>query len=264
MFGPNHKHITRDALNNVAEKPSKSVKDVIARANNDSDKHMPSYAPQHFQEKWRPSMNFYQNSLKYAATVLANYIGKKKKGVKIDDFEITKAFYILGRSFHCLQDFYAHSNWVALGKVSLWDEGIKPKVFLSKMTPKDRTMANVFYYSPLGKWNTKKNRQKHFDTIKNQSLEHPDMQLDIKHSFPSELCKEFLSSKKYGYDIARNLAKDHTEQAWNKFINKVKLGSPAGSTKVIKEIMKKDKLKERKNWTKLRTECWSGILRGAK
>lgn len=120
MNKSNHKKITVEALCGKGFN-SKAVA-FIAAANQDSD-HLSGPAKngkQHFcgegKSKDEPHIvrrrcvNFVRRSLDNAA-MLAR-LGHKQGAID--------ALYFIGRAFHCIQDFYAHSNWVALGKNTRW------------------------------------------------------------------------------------------------------------------------------------------------
>lgn len=278
MFPHNHKDITKDALgSHVDPPPCKAVIKQIYRANIDSDFHSGKLPAQHFQEIFVNAYRFYRDNLKVAARILAGHIRSRRSSRETHAGVSTVAYYILGRSLHCLQDFYAHTNYVALGLGegdTVWDEQYNPDVKLSKMTPSDRAGKNVYYPSPLyldenltikkwargtmfdgsprtrgiineatkvtksGRTKEKTYRKRHFELMKRQSLDHPDMQLDFLFSYPSKLCKEFLFSKRYGYSIARTCAMKHTRRAWGKFITQLRINGCRQNE--INEHLKKD------------------------
>lgn len=210
MWGNNHKKITREALNYAAPNLNETALEFISEANVDSDSHMGRYAPQHFQEKWRPSITFFNRTIK----------GAIRFAYSKEDF--TSAFYFLGRAFHNLQDFYAHTNWVFYNWKAdkLWNGKIDHNIKLSTMTPWDRQVDNLHNFRRLERW-SKKSSQKYFEKIRTQSLPHPDMQLDVEDSFASKLYRDEKKGNS-GYEQARRFARAHTAMYWITFINDVK------------------------------------------
>jgi hypothetical protein len=117
MFGDEHKTITVAAL---GEEISSAALDVVVQANKDSDtfyRRAGRYNVQHFhfaeEEKAYDvtklidkCYEFIKSSMEYAALCFMG--GRENQAF------FGMGFYFIGRGLHCAQDYYAHSNGVAI------------------------------------------------------------------------------------------------------------------------------------------------------
>jgi hypothetical protein len=187
MDHTNHRKITNGGLKSSGLQ-FEAIR-LLLGANNESDYiygglGMMDNPPQHFQglvqdKDFEDSMSFYQGALRHAC----HYVVSK------EDHDMTRAFYFLGRALHCIQDFYAHTNWVALEKgLPYWDEKKFSELRLSSCTPKGRVLENLKshksrLFKDLKSAELKSERRVWFDKMKSEKLIHPDIHLDFHDSF---------------------------------------------------------------------------------
>ena len=232
MIGKNHKAITQDALSEAGLK--ERALSFIVRANNDSD-HLSSglvIDQQHFSGDgstvsiMKASSNFYWAALKFAAILVRR--GSPKA--------LTEALYFIGRALHCLQDFYAHSNWVALGHDYTWNGFLWVNLQFCKATPGDITtqLANTPLYRPskggfipiLGFGQTMGDimgqkpysERQSYERMKSRKLYHPELHLDYESSWASQVLRKIFKTES-GFQRAKRLATEHTREVWGDFLN---------------------------------------------
>jgi hypothetical protein len=234
MLEGNHIKITEQGLALASFKLKKGAIKLIVGANKESDyiyngMGMHDNPSQHFQgpngKDFINSMSFYKGALRFAC----HYVVAGK-----DQRNFTRAFYFLGRALHCIQDFYAHTNWVAKGSGNSvpWNEKMFPGLKLSECTTSQRLLDNAKWYnhklfrkekSEEKNREKEKEKEKWFEKMKNKKLMHPDMHLDYTYSFASKIIRDCSGHKKLGYNIANEAAVKHTTKAFNDFIRMVKI-----------------------------------------
>lgn len=200
MNKKNHGKITMEALEMAGCDLHPNAQRLIKNANIDSD------------HQSGPAQNSKQH---YCGPAPAGQVIAKNKDLiarsldaaavlvrRNNEQEMMLALYFLGRAFHCTQDFYAHSNWIALGNLVAWD-GITrpPRLKFCGETGKPFWENDNFIYKSqrllgiktLGKLEKPKKRstklEEAYKLIKKgrfsseQDVRHPEMHLDCKDSW---------------------------------------------------------------------------------
>lgn len=250
MHAVNHKEITWNALIRDTQGTGRTMKtgalDLIRYANADSDDapSCKSNPPQHFQNlshtdnseaSIENALSFFQCAYDRACEYLRNGNDKEK---------LATGLYLLGRAFHCIQDFYAHSSWIFIDKkIGVW--GYKTRrlnlntaeneLYLCYLTPRpdqnvihipwvlqDRRRAHSRSWLFTTKLNmlSRSDREEWRTEVLRAPVYHPDLHVDVSFSWASECYKKLFGSEK-GYFKAKALATEHTGYIWNKFKNDI-------------------------------------------
>jgi len=252
MKKANHGEITEDAFKNAGLR--EKALHLIIRANQDSDHvHCNLHdGRQHFQGKRtetviEDSMDFCNSATDMAATLAA--IGT--------DAALTMALYFMGRVFHCIQDFYAHSNWIAIGERCTFDFHHWPaNLFFCWETPggffgkfdnyrwfypqppdqgpylegmktePGERPPTMLYRQFKGTKNTEAKQNSMaltFDRLQSRPLYHPEAHLDCEGSWASECIRAYRDDgwAESGYRTAAHLAALHTKAQWEVFMGDV-------------------------------------------
>jgi hypothetical protein len=254
MWRGNHALITRDALKQ--ENLEKSTVEFIVGANRDSDdrskgKH---HAPQHFQkydDRGKSDISI-QIALSFFNEALTTAIDCVKRH---GDEDIVNGLYSLGRALHCIQDFYAHSNWIFLkaSPKDIWLGSVPHNLYLCYLTPGWMTQnidhkpwVPQFHKKKRLSYKNEEDRKEWLHIILSEPVYHPDIHLDRANSWASN-CYErlFKEEPKNGYYTAKALAIKHTVEVWNTF--KQKIGHEGRRALVSLDVPKK----KRSDWLHL-------------
>lgn len=239
MLGTHHKEITSSALLGYSPLDYKAIQ-IIGLANADSDstgrKGCYSYAVQHFstkkvggsEEALRNSFRFVHHAIHNAGVCvdrgwfafcverrwdqLPHHERKRVRKWKAADY-FEEALYFFGRACHCMQDFYAHSNWVAWGNNDIWKGQWGESIRLC--LPSTLWNAGFNFYP----WNLSIRKKKTWlKRMKNRERPHPDIHLDYPGCWASGIIKDTnAAGGQTGYQRARSLAIKHTKQLWDNF-----------------------------------------------
>lgn len=220
MWRGNHARITREALRGEGLK--KQTLEFIVGSNRDADDSPTGshHIPQHFQNNTNDldSARSIVNADAFRFKAMHN---ARKLICEGGQENITNGLYFLGRALHCIQDFYAHSNWIFLRQPSdVWYGNIYPDLYLCYLTPRGNQWLNL--QKPLcnekKKYNIKekKDRKEWLETIKSKPVYHPDIHLDIERSWASRCYKMLFEDQPHnGYTTAKTLAILHTIKVWD-------------------------------------------------
>lgn len=227
MVPKRHRKITKSALASVFNE--KSALELIIYANQQSDEikyWSAGWKRQHFSlnpnqgqvASIRNAKSFYDNIARNINN-LAHLM--RTKGIRNPLF-FDAILYSLGRACHCIQDFYAHSNWVWLSYVEneeeyninkqydIWDQDIRnPKLKISLYA------GHIKEGLAKGVVRRKYNEQ---DTLRLfilkpiKPVKHWRMNLDDHGTVADRLYHKYTGA--WGYKVAQNLAKEHTTKYW--------------------------------------------------
>jgi hypothetical protein len=234
MFRDNHRRITQDALAGSGLQPG--ALEFVVRSNMDSDDDSnglcgAGFMPQHFQnvgdnrQSFRFAMDFIQNAL----NVGARYI--------VRDGSPYFGLYFFGRATHCVQDFYAHSNWIFIKRPPMVLHGgqMPPNLYLCYETTGKGMWQKIQRNAPpipiLGTKNKIPGTQYVFDLtnpadrsqwlflIKSRAVYHQNIHLDIPSSWASQCYRMLCGQGRNGYYTAEALATEHTRIVWRRFLD---------------------------------------------
>ncbi|MBT3374803.1 MAG: hypothetical protein HN742_02065 [Lentisphaerae bacterium] len=256
MWDKQHQTITRDALK--AKIPAAGAK-FVGLGNYDSDKGTgASYNIQHFHYPSKTNTNANMDLI----LSCRNYIGDCVKYASLlflgeeDPLHPAIGFYFLGRALHCAQDFYAHSNGVAIKHtvpqtvlnskapdelkfcLPTSDNTSKPLAQLMKntcngvfchptglKTSKEEIEAACntlrLDYRHYSSWKNPKDRKKLLLVIAIQSnslMGHQHMHLDFSNSLADMAMKKIL---KIGYKQAEVCARAMSAMIFDNFESKI-------------------------------------------
>ena len=231
MFGPNHATITNRALNRTGLKTLTCK--FIVDANNDSDSKKSrgvTHIPQHFQNFGSGENNRSINAgLAFFTEAMGLAILLVVRGAPGD---LTKGLYCFGRALHCIQDFYAHSNWIVLVPPrQVWDYQIVPNLKVCYVTPNGRVLENIDpVHRPMKSAtqrydiNVQADRLACLQKMRTNFGWHPDVNFDGNISWASRLYKAEYGGPQSGYQRARDLAIEHSRDiVWPWFANAIGL-----------------------------------------
>jgi hypothetical protein len=229
MFGPNHDTITTEALKPAGLKTR--TRNFIVVANNDSDSRRSrgmTHIPQHFQNSGdniasiNAGLDFFKEAMGLAILLV----------VRGGSEDLTKGLYCFGRALHCIQDFYAHSNWVVLDPPKqVWGYGTDPKLKVCYVTRPGFGLTNLDpFHSPMKnateKYDIKveADRLACLEEMRTKVGWHPDCNFDGNISWASRLYKAQYGGPQSGYQRAKELAIKHSRDiVWPWFANAIGL-----------------------------------------
>ncbi len=258
MHAVNHKEITRNALIRDTQGTHRALKsgalDLIRYGNADSDDapSCKSLEAQHFQnvDHTYHSESSIDKALDFFATAYAIACKHVRNG---DDFNnMMLGLYSLGRALHCLQDFYAHSNWIFLNHdIGLWrfertyldPQSHENKLFLCYLSPRatqnfdhkpwvpedinrgitePKYTGSKLHFKKAKKlsYKNEEDRAEWLYEIMLGPVYHPDLHVDVSFSWASECYKRLFDDHK-GYFKAKSLAVEHTSNVWTEFKNDI-------------------------------------------
>ena len=231
MFRDNHRRITQDALAGSGLQPS--ALEFVVRSNMDSDDDSnglsaAGFMPQHFQNigdnrlSFGLSMAFIENAL----NVGAKYI--------VSDGSPYFGLYFFGRAIHCVQDFYAHTNWIFIKRppMVLYGGQMPPNLYLCYETTGKGMWQKAQHNAPpiISKKNRIPGTQYVFDLdneadrsqwlflIKSRAVYHQNIHLDISGSWASQCYRMLSGQGQNGYYAAKALATEHKRMVWDRFL----------------------------------------------
>jgi hypothetical protein len=210
MTGYQHKWITKQALG-TALRPS-AIR-LVYKANQDSD--LPPYFSvdrQHFCGSGDSSQAI-ANSKRFYRAVLNKIVELLQDETTPDQLNLS--LYLFGRACHCLQDFYAHSNWIMLRNHGVWggSSGGNIKVCESTKGAGALIIGACAWAGLYRKWDAEKSYQR---IIGAGPSTHAEMNLDFPGTWADKLYK-WKNRNASGYDEAKRLAAAHTRLEWRQF-----------------------------------------------
>ena len=200
--------------------------------------------PQHFQNvgdnrhSFTLAMNFIQNALNVGAKHL------------VRDESPYLGLYFFGRAIHCVQDFYAHTNWIFIKRppTVLHGGAMPPNLFLCYETSGAGMWQKVQHNAPpifstknripgtrhvFDLWK-KDDRSQWLFLIKSRAVYHQNIHLDISTSWASQCYGKLSGQGGNGYYTAKALATEHTRIVWRRFLDGI--GASARSTLLNYEV----------------------------
>ncbi len=226
MDAKNHREITRDILQGTYG--SRALK-IIKDGNIDSDKpgaggecawqhfHFPGTHVSDPNVVIQQATAFWQSCMANAA-LLARSENKDHREL---------ALYFIGRGLHCAQDFYAHSNFVALGRGLHWPGLMSANLSFCLPTPgstAQKLKANRGGYwpnlrDPSGKSKLKGDALKVASVARMRDgrnpIPHPELQLDFPGSWADRAITKVYGRR--AWDRARYGASRATQDAYTYF-----------------------------------------------
>ena len=228
MNKENHARITKIALEGTAL--HRNSIDLIAMANQDSDHQSvaASLDEQHFcggskkEDQANGSLviakcnSFIDEVLEIAAMMTR----------RSNTEEITSALYFIGRAFHCIQDFYAHSNWIALKRREVWNGQASPPnlKFCVAASNKLDNSAGLYKLALKNLFFKAERRKRVFKRIisRHHTVGHPDMHLDFKDSLGDKVITEGANiTGESAYGLTEKLAVKASQMLYISFLMKM-------------------------------------------
>lgn len=244
MWPDRHKQITKTAL--IDSGLSKRARKLVGDANADSDGKISGgyfYERQHFcfgEGFDGPAAivvcrKYYERALKGAKYYANEAYARQCRGAKNDaERDFNRSLYFMGRALHCIQDIYAHSNWIILGNPDFWRGQYDARMKLCYATEHGKEKGNV----PVLNWLENGKRygianslglkfgkglnsirtayRASFERIKHSRDEvtHPEMNLDYPGTWASYAYQWSTPGWEEGYTRAAKFASRHSARAF--------------------------------------------------